>query len=122
MIYVTEVKLEGFGDLFGVSYPLQLGVLSIPITVIAVIALTNAINMIDGLDGLASGRIRLGSIGIICFNLPQEFSPLTSILLAAASALFLSFFFNVAPYAKIRFFLGMEVVCFGLFYFLGTDL
>ena len=106
MIYVSEVKLEGFGDLFGVSYPLQLGVLSIPITVIAVIALTNAINMIDGLDGLASGIILLGIIGIICFNLPLEFSPFTGILLAAASALLPFIFFNVAPYTKFKVFLG----------------
>ena len=106
MIYVTEVKLESFGDLFGVSYPLQLGVLSIPITVIAVIALTNAINMIDGLDGLASGIILLGIIGIICFNLPLEFSPFTGILLAAASALLPFIFFNVAPYTKVKVFLG----------------
>ena len=35
MIYVTDVKLESFGDLFGVSYPLELGMLSIPITITA---------------------------------------------------------------------------------------
>ena len=33
----------------------QLGVLSIPITVIWIVAITNAVNLIDGLDGLACG-------------------------------------------------------------------
>ena len=63
MIYLTDVKLESFGDLFGLSYPLQLGIYSIPVTIIAVIALTNAINMMDGLDGLASGIVLLASCG-----------------------------------------------------------
>ena len=37
--------------------PWNSGILSIPITIIAVIALTNAINMIDGVDGLAAGVV-----------------------------------------------------------------
>lgn len=78
MIYVTDVKLDSFGDLFGVSYPLELGILSIPITIIAVIAVTNAINMIDGLDGLASGIVLIAITGLICFNLTLEFSPFTN--------------------------------------------
>ena len=106
MIYVTDVKLESFGDLFGISYPLQLGILSIPITIIAVIALTNAINMIDGLDGLASGIVLLAITGLICFNLTIEFSPFTSIFLAVASALLPFIIFNIAPYPKIKVFLG----------------
>ena len=106
MIYVTDVKLESFGDLFGVSYPLQLGMLSIPITIIAVIALTNAINMIDGLDGLAAGIVLLAITGLICFNLTLEFSPFTSILLAAASALLPFIIFNIAPYPQVKVFLG----------------
>lgn len=106
MIYVTDVKLESFGDLFGVSYPLELGILSIPITIIAVIALTNAINMIDGLDGLAAGMVVLAIIGLIGFNLTVELSPITCIFLAVASALLPFIFFNVAPYPKMKVFLG----------------
>ncbi len=106
MIYVTDVKLESFGDLFGVSYPLQLGIFSIPITIVAVIALSNAINMIDGLDGLAAGIVLLAIIGMICFNLTLELSSFTSILLAAASALLPFIFFNIAPNIKFKVFLG----------------
>ena len=106
MIYVTDVKLESFGNLFGVSYPLELGILSIPITIIGVIALTNAINMIDGIDGLAAGIVLLAITGLICFNLTLEFSPFTSILLAVASALLPFIIFNIAPYPKIKVFLG----------------
>ncbi len=106
MIYVTDVKLESFGDLFGVSYPLQLGIFSIPITIVAVIALSNAINMIDGLDGLAAGIVLLAIIGMICFNLTLELSSFTSILLATASALLPFIFFNIAPNIKFKVFLG----------------
>lgn len=106
MINVTNVKLESFGDIFGISYPLQLGVLSVPITIIAVIALTNAINMIDGLDGLAAGVVLIAIIGLICFHLKLEFSPIISILVAVAFALLPFFIFNIAPYVKTKIFLG----------------
>ena len=106
MIYISDVKLENLGDLFGASYQFELGILSIPVTIIAVIALTNAINMIDGLDGLASGIVLLAITGLICFNLTLEFSPSTSILLAIASALLPFIICNIAPYPKIKVFLG----------------
>ena len=106
MIYFTNIKIESFGYLFGASYPLELGILSIPITIIAVIGLTNAINMLDGLDGLAAGIVFLAIIGLICFNLTLEFSPFTRILLAVASALLPFMIFNIAPYPKIKVFLG----------------
>ena len=106
MIYVTDVKLVSFGDLFGVSYPLELGILSIPITIIAVIALTNAINMIDGLDGLAAGIVLIAITGLVFFNVTLEFSHFTSFLLVVASALLPFIIFNIAPYPKIKVFLG----------------
>lgn len=106
MIYATDVKLESFGDLFGVSYPLQLGIFSIPITIIAVIALTNAINMIDGLDGLASAIVLIAITGLLYFNLSSGISSLTSILLATASAILPFMIFNILPYRKFKVFLG----------------
>ena len=86
MIYLTDVKLESFGDLFGLSYPLQLGIYSIPVTIIAVIALTNAINMMDGLDGLASVIVLLCA-GLVSLNLTQELSIFNCFLLVTTSAL-----------------------------------
>ena len=106
MIYVTDVKLESFGDLFGVSYPLELGILSIPITIIAVVALTNAINMVDGLDGLAAGIVLIAITGLICFNQTLELSSFNGILLAVASALLPFIIFNIAPYPNIKVFFG----------------
>ena len=106
MIYITDVKFDSLGNLFGILYSLELGILSIPITIIAVIALTNAINMLDGLDGLAAGFVLIATTGLICFNSTLEFSPFTYILLATTSAMFPFIIFNIAPYPKIKVFLG----------------
>ena len=64
MIYVTDVKLESLDNLFEISYPLELGIFSIPITIIGVIALTNAINMIGGVDGFTSSIVLLAITGL----------------------------------------------------------
>lgn len=48
------VTLTSLGNLFGFG-ELNLGWLSVPITVIAGVGLINAFNMIDGIDGLAAG-------------------------------------------------------------------
>lgn len=106
MIYITDVKLESLGYIFGVLYPFELGIFSIPITIIAVIALTNAINMLDGIDGLAAGIVLLAALGLICFSLKLEFTPFINILLAISSALLPFIIFNIAPYPKIKVFLG----------------
>ena len=106
MIYISDVKLESLGNLFGVLYPFELGMFSIPITIISVIALTNAINMIDGLDGLAAGLTLSAIIGLIFCNPTLGFYPVISILLAVASALLPFIIFNIAPYPKLNVFLG----------------
>ncbi len=42
-------------NIFSANPYWELGVLSIPVTVIWIVAITNAVNLIDGLDGLACG-------------------------------------------------------------------
>lgn len=65
---------------------LQLGILSVPLTIIWIIALTNAINLIDGLDGLASGvsLIALLTFALIAFQLNNITVLLLSLSLAGA--------------------------------------
>lgn len=106
MIYITDIKLESLGDLFGVSYHIQLGMFSFPLTIIAVIALTNAINMMDGLDGLAASMVLIAITGLVFVNLTQEFSGVTAILLAIIAALIPFIIFNIAPYKNFKVFLG----------------
>ncbi|WP_443643396.1 MraY family glycosyltransferase [Candidatus Levibacter sp. Uisw_134_01] len=106
VIYITDVKLQSFDNLFGVLYPLELGIFSIPITVISIVGLTNAINMIDGVDGLASSLILLAVIGLLCFNLKVDPSSLTNILFALAAALLPFMIFNIVSHSHKKIFLG----------------
>ncbi len=54
LIWGTKTSLLSLGDIVGIGN-IQLGWLSIPVTVLAVIGLINAFNMIDGMDGLSGG-------------------------------------------------------------------
>ena len=54
MIYTTGIQLESFGNLLGFG-SINLGILSIPVTIFCVVGMMNAFNMIDGINGLCSG-------------------------------------------------------------------
>jgi UDP-GlcNAc:undecaprenyl-phosphate GlcNAc-1-phosphate transferase len=66
LVYSTGYLVPGLGDLLG-GGELNLGILTLPFTVLAVVALINAFNMLDGLDGLAgsAGLVALGGLMII---------------------------------------------------------
>lgn len=51
----NRIEVLSNPNIFSENPVWQLGVLSIPITVIWIVAITNAVNLIDGLDGLACG-------------------------------------------------------------------
>ena len=106
IIYISDIKLESFGDLFGISRSIELGILSIPITIIAVVGLTNAINMIDGLDGLAISFVIIAIIGLLSFNINLDMTSVTKLLLAIVAASVPFLIFNITPYSKMKIFLG----------------
>lgn len=54
MVLGAGVQLDDFGRLF-FDFVLELGWLSIPLTVFAALGVINSFNMVDGLDGLAGG-------------------------------------------------------------------
>ena len=63
VIAASGIYLDHTGQIFG-SHGLELGVIGIPVTIIAVIGLINAFNMLDGIDGLAAS-LAMVSIGAI---------------------------------------------------------
>ena len=63
VIAATGVYLDYTGQVFGTG-GLNLGLIGIPVTIVAVIGLINAFNMLDGIDGLAA-RLAMVSIGAI---------------------------------------------------------
>ena len=106
IIYITDIKLDSLGHLFWMSQSIELGILSIPITIIAVVGLTNAINMIDGLDGLAISIVLIAIFGLLSFNLTSDISSFAKLLLAIASASLPFMVFNIISYPKKKIFLG----------------
>lgn len=81
----------------GTSF-IDLGILSIPITLIWLIGVTNAINLIDGLDGLACGLASISSVFlfIIFIKTGNNTMALMVIILAGSCLGFLPYNFNPA--------------------------
>jgi undecaprenyl-phosphate alpha-N-acetylglucosaminyl 1-phosphatetransferase/UDP-N-acetylglucosamine 2-epimerase len=63
VVAASGVYLEHTGQIFG-TQGFELGLLGIPVTIVAVIGLINAFNMLDGIDGLAAS-LAMVSIGAI---------------------------------------------------------
>ncbi len=80
---------------FGV---VQLGWLSLPVTVIWLVGLANAINWIDGLDGLAAGVSGIAAVVlmIVALFMDQPAAALIAAALAGGALGFLRFNFNPA--------------------------
>lgn len=70
----------------------ELGLLSLPLTVLLLVAITNAFNLVDGIDGLAAGTSVIALAGIGVFTLlGGEVQLAFALPLAAAAASFLRF-------------------------------
>ena len=54
LIQTTGIQLESFGNLLGFG-DINLGILSMPVTIFCVVGIMNAFNMIDGVNGLCCG-------------------------------------------------------------------
>ena len=87
-------------NLFSASPIWNLGVLSIPFSVLWIVAITNAVNLIDGLDGLACGVSAISSITLLVIALTVS-EPQVALLMAALAGACLGFLpYNLNP-AKI---------------------
>lgn len=87
----------------GLSVPLEIGWLIVPLFVLVVVATTNAVNITDGLDGLAGGLVAIafGNYAIIAF-LEGRFG-VAGFCMTMVGALLSYTWFNVYP---ARFFMG----------------
>ena len=87
----------------GLSVPLEIGWLIVPLFVLVVVSTTNAVNITDGLDGLAGGlaAIAFGAFAIIAF-LEGRFG-VAGFCMTMVGTLLSYTWFNVYP---ARFFMG----------------
>ena len=95
LVWFVGVRIE-FMPLPGLA-SIQLGWLSLPITIIWLAGVVNAINWIDGLDGLASGVSGIAAITlfIICLSTGHPLAAL--FVLALSGSLFGFLFYNFNP-------------------------
>lgn len=105
-ICLSGIKIESLGFFSGLPYPLDLGLLTIPFSIISVVGLMNAFNMIDGLDGQAGLFSTIAIMGIFIFELDYVGSDLHEILLVIFSGLIAFLCFNLTPTNKMKIFLG----------------
>ena len=75
----------------------ELGILSIPISVLWIVAITNSVNLIDGLDGLACGVSTISSMTLLVIALIVS-EPDVAILMAALAGACIGFLpYNLNP-------------------------
>ena len=121
------VVLDAFSNpfAFGLSQPVILGSLAIPITVLWIVGITNSVNLIDGLDGLAVGVSTISSIVMLVIALMLS-DPNVALIMAVLTGACLGFIPRNFNPAKIfmgdtgALFLGYILACMsilGLFKF-----
>ena len=87
-------------NIFAEETYIEIGWLSIPLTMLWIVGCTNAVNLIDGLDGLAVGVSAISSMTMLIVSLFVS-EPVVSIILAALTGASLGFMpYNLNP-AKI---------------------
>lgn len=87
-------------NIFAEETYIEIGWLSIPLTMLWIVGCTNAVNLIDGLDGLAVGVSAISSMTMLIVSLFVS-EPMVSIILAALTGACLGFMpYNLNP-AKI---------------------
>ena len=86
-----------FVNWFGPQY-INLGLWSVPITMVWIIGVTNAVNLIDGLDGLAVGVSSIASVALLSLTLISQNvnAAIVTAALAGAGFGFLPYNFNPA--------------------------
>ncbi len=104
IVIFGEARLYDLGDLFGLGL-VELGLLSIPFSILCVALLINAMNLIDGLDGL-SGGIALASLLWLCVASSNAAQMHELMLVMAVIAGFLVFNMRSPFIKRARLFMG----------------
>jgi len=107
MVIVAGVELDSLGSLL-FSSPIDLGVLSIPVTVFATIGVLNAINMSDGVDGLSGGLVivSLSFIALLSYGNGQLATAIFCTIMICSISAFLSLNFRRPWHKKALVYLG----------------
>ena len=102
----TGFQISNFSSLLGAAYSFELGVLSLPFTILAIVGLTNAFNMIDGCDGLAATLAVLAILALLYLGLSNFDLSTQTFLLMLVASLLTFLFFNLSNNLMFKVFLG----------------
>lgn len=80
VIMVSGFYIDHLGDLLGIQ-DFRLGLIGIPLTIIAVIGLINAFNMLDGIDGLAAAMAMVSIAAVLLYDTASLSAPGVLLLL-----------------------------------------
>ena len=102
MTFSLNLHISSLGNLFGLG-TIELGILGLPITLIAVIAAINAFNMTDGIDGLAGmlSIVSFTTIGIFMSLWGQQHLAVLPLVIVLAMLPYLACNLGIVPGKKI---------------------
>lgn len=100
VIVYTDLQIHNLGNLFGMG-DIELGWLSLPVTIIAVIGITNAFNLIDGIDGLAGSLTLVAIVGILIFQFSNGLAKNLEYILLLSAALLPYLYYNLKTESKV---------------------
>lgn len=83
--------------------PVELGILSLPITLLWLVGVTNSINLIDGLDGLAAGVSAIAALALLFVGLSLSLMTVIVFTTAIIGVCLVFLYFNHYP---ARIFMG----------------
>ncbi|MDN7129228.1 UDP-N-acetylglucosamine--undecaprenyl-phosphate N-acetylglucosaminephosphotransferase [Pseudidiomarina sp. 1APR75-15] len=85
VVFGADVQITQLGNLFGTGV-VELGVLSMPFTLLCIVAAMNAYNMIDGIDGLlgALAMVAFAGVGLLALMHDQQLPLLVATILFGA--------------------------------------
>jgi UDP-GlcNAc:undecaprenyl-phosphate GlcNAc-1-phosphate transferase len=96
----NRIQVVSNPNIFSSNPYWDLGVLSIPVTILWIVAITNAVNLIDGLDGLACGVSTISSVTMLVVALLVSEGDVAVMMAALAGACIGFLPYNLNP-AKI---------------------
>lgn len=101
VMWAAGFRIEAVGGSFGIA--VDIGLLSLPITILWFVGVINAVNLIDGLDGLAAGIALIAATALFGVAMVNGQVLLALFMAALGGALVGFLFFNFNP---ARIFLG----------------
>lgn len=96
----NRIEVMSNPNIFSGNPHWELGIFSIPITIVWIVLITNAVNLIDGLDGLACGVSAISSVTLLIIALLVSEIDVAIIMAALAGACLGFLPYNINP-AKI---------------------